>query len=200
MSLAKQIRATLQNQRKGTKSKDYNYAQMFRQQMQDIRAHHAAVVRLDKPTNLPRAHALGYKAKDGFVVVLARIRKGSGLHRRAARGRRPKRMGVKKLTRRASRQSMAERKAGKKYPNTEVLNSYWVGEDGQDSYFEVILVDTASTSVRSDKDRKWIVFNKHTKRAERGLTSAGKKSRGLKRGKGHEKNFPSMRAHNRKAK
>jgi len=143
---------------------------------------------------------LGYKAKHGFIVTLVRIRKGSGMHRRPVRGRRPKRMGVRKLTRRVSRQAMAEKRAGRKHPNAEVLNSYWVGADGKNTYYEVILIDVASPSIRADKDRNKIVFNKHTKRAERGLTSAGRKSRGLKRGKGHEKNYPSIRAKGRKAK
>ncbi|HZX19903.1 MAG TPA: 50S ribosomal protein L15e [archaeon] len=201
MSLSKQIKATLQNERKGTKSKDYKYAELFRKNVLEQRQLDAAVIRIEKPSNLPRAHALGYKAKQGYVIALTRVRKGSGLHRRPARGRRPKRMGVKKLTRRTGRKAMGERKAGQKFPNCEVLNSYWVGEDGKSTYYEVILADTASMTVRSDKERNWVVFNKHTNRAERGLTSAGRKSRGLhKKGRGAEKIRPSNRAKGRKAK
>ncbi len=201
MSLTKQIKATIQKEvKKDKKSKDYPYAELFRKKVQEQRQTHASVVRIDKPSNLPRARELGYKAKDGFLIALTRIRKGSGMHRRPAKGRRPKRMGVNKLTRRISKQVMAEQRTGRKFPNCEVLNSYWVGQDGTHTYYEVILVDISSPSVRVDKERNKIVFNKHTKRAERGLTSAGKKSRGLKKGKGHEKNFPSLRANSRKAK
>ena len=200
MSLAKHIAHTLQMEYSKAKSKDYNYGSLYREKVFAQRNQEGAVVRKDKPSNLPRAHALGYKAKQGFLIAQVRIRKGSGMHRRPARGRRPKRMGVSKLTRRAPRQAIAERKAGGKYPNCEVLNSYWVGEDGKNTYFEVILVDRASPSVLADKDRNWVASNKHMRRAERGLTSAGKKGRGLVRGKGHEKNFPSMGAHNRTAK
>ncbi|MEM4224895.1 MAG: 50S ribosomal protein L15e, partial [Desulfurococcaceae archaeon] len=35
-----------------------------------------SVVRIDKPSRLDRARALGYKAKVGFIVVRVRVRKG----------------------------------------------------------------------------------------------------------------------------
>jgi large subunit ribosomal protein L15e len=35
-----------------------------------------AVVRVERPTRLNRARALGYKAKQGFVIVRVRVRKG----------------------------------------------------------------------------------------------------------------------------
>ena len=200
MSFAKRVSETLQMEYSKAKSADYNYAQLFRDRVFRQRNSESAVIRLERPSNLPRARALGYKAKQGFLVAQVCIRKGSGLHRRPARGRRPKRMGVTKLTRRAPRQAMAERRAGTKFPNCEVMNSYWVGEDGKQTYYEVILVDRAHPSVLADKDRNWIGSHKHTRRAERGLTSRAKKGRGLKKGRGHEKNFPSQRAHDRTAK
>ncbi|HLC92506.1 MAG TPA: 50S ribosomal protein L15e [archaeon] len=200
MSFSKQVTNTLQLEYSKSKSKDYNYAQLYRDKNFEQRNKEASVVRVERPANLPRARALGYKAKQGFMVAQVRIRKGSGLHRRPARGRRPLRMGILKLTRRASKQSIAERRAGEKFPNCEVINSYWVGEDGKNTYLEVILIDRAHPSVLADKDRNWVASNKHMHRAERGLTSSGKKGRGLKKGKGHEKNFPSQRAHDRTAK
>ncbi len=200
MSFAKQVTNTLQMEYSKSKSKDYNYSALFRDKVFVQRNREAAVIRVERPSNLPRARALGYKAKPGFLIVQVRIRKGSGLHRRPARGRRPKRMGVTKLTRRASKQSIAERRAGEKFPNCEVINSYWIGEDGKNTYFESILIDRSHPSVLADKDRNWVSSPKHTRRAERGLTSSGKKGRGQIKGKGHEKNFPSLRAHNRTAK
>jgi len=80
----------------------------------------------------------------------------------------------------------------------EVLNSYYLAEDGQHKWFECILVDRAHPSVKTDKRLGWISDKKG--RAHRGLTSAGKKSRGLgKKGKGTEKVRPSLRKHKRKA-
>ncbi len=201
MSFSKRVKGTIQLEvKKGKVDKNYDYAALFRQKVFKQRNAGGSVVKLDKPSNLPRARSLGYKAKQGFFVALVKVRKGSGLHKRPSKGRKPKKMGVKKLTRRISRQTMAEKKAGRKFKNCEVLNSYYVGEDGKSTFYEVILVDVAHPSVRSDKERNSIVFNKHTKRVERGLTSSGKKSRGLEKGRGHEKNFPSQRSNKRLAK
>jgi len=89
----------------------------------------------------------------------------------------------------------------KHYPNMEVLNSYWVGEDGMHKYFEVILVDPNHPVIRADPKINWICEPQHRGRAYRGLTSAGKKGRGLMhKGKGAEKLRPSIQAHERKGK
>ncbi|XP_035845926.1 uncharacterized protein LOC110943821 [Helianthus annuus] len=62
-------------------------------------------------------------------------------------------------------------------------------------YFEVILVDPAHAAIRNDPRINWIYNPLHKHRELRGLTSAGKKYRGL-RGKGHlnHKARPSRRA------
>jgi large subunit ribosomal protein L15e len=124
------------------------------------------------------------------------VRRG-GLRKRAIRGgRRPKRKGIKKYTPAKSIQRIAEERVAKHYPNMEVLNSYWVGEDGKYKYYEVILVDTAHPAIKNDKNISWICSSKHKGRVYRGLTSAGKKGRGLLwKGKGAEKLRPSRRAH-----
>ncbi|MEM4257272.1 MAG: 50S ribosomal protein L15e, partial [Candidatus Diapherotrites archaeon] len=121
-----------------------------------------------------------------------------GIKTRPTSGRKPKHMAIRDMTRRISKQRIAEQRASKKYPNCEVIGSYWIGEDGINNYYEVIMADTKSKSVTKDKNTKNALAKKG--RAERGLTSAGKKGRGLKKGKGHEKNYPSLRAHSRKAK
>ena len=45
-----------------------------------------------------------------------------------------------KMTLKKNIQVIAEERVADKYPNTEVLNSYYVGEDGLYKYYEVILV------------------------------------------------------------
>ena len=55
-------------------------------------------LRIDKPTRLDRARALGYKAKQGYVVVRARVRKGSFQKRAIVTGRRAKRKGINQIT------------------------------------------------------------------------------------------------------
>jgi large subunit ribosomal protein L15e len=137
-----------------------------------------AVKKIDKPTRLDRAHALGYKAKQGFILARVSIAKG-GRHRpKLHKGRKPTKVGLIHYTPSHSLQSIAEKRVARKFMNLEVLNSYPVGEDGKYKYFEVILVDKNHPVIKADKDINWIVNQR--RRAFRGLTSAGKKSRGTK--------------------
>ena len=152
------------------------------------------VTRIERPTRLDRARKLGYKAKQGFVVARARVRKGNLRKIRPKSGRRQKRMGVKKFKPAKSLRLIAEERTARKFPNLEVLNSYWVGEDGRSKWFEVILVDPNSPTIKSDKDINWITEPQHKRRVFRSLTSAGKKIRSLRhKGKGAEKVRPSKR-------
>lgn len=115
-----------------------------------------SIVRVGKPTRINRARALGYKAKQGFVIVRVRVRKG-GLNRpRPRSGRRPKRMGAVKYTPHKSSQLIAEERAARKYPNLVVLGSYWVGEDGKHEWYEVVMVDPEHPCVKSDPERNWV--------------------------------------------
>ena len=113
-------------------------------------------VRIDKPTRLDRARSLGYKAKHGIIVVRTRVRRGGRRKLRPVMGRRQKRMGVKKFTPAKSKQLIAEERTARKYPNMEVLNSYWVWQDGRYKWYEVILVDPNHPAIKSDKDLGWI--------------------------------------------
>lgn len=201
MGSYKRIQETFQKEFAGEKGKDFDYKAIQRGRLIEFRKEKKTIVRIEKPTNIARARTLGYKAKKGFVVVRARIRKGSGLHRRPVSGRRPKRMGVRKLTRRLNIQAMAEQRAGRRYPNCEVLNSYYIGDDGTDHYYEIILIDTSAPEIVSDDEINWICEKQHRGRAFRGLSSRGKKSRGLRqKGTGAENARPSLRANKRHAK
>jgi len=180
--------------RKALASQEGYISELMRQRMREWRKG-PAIVRVEKPTRLDRARALGYKAKQGIVVARARIRKGGRRKERPSRGRRPKRMGVRKLVPKKSIQLMAEERAARRYPNLEVLNSYPLGDDGQHHYFEVILLDPNHPAVRSDPELGWIAEPGQRGRVHRGLTRAGRKSRGLlRKGKGAEKVRPSVRA------
>jgi large subunit ribosomal protein L15e len=152
------------------------------------------VVRVEKPTRLDRARKLGYKAKQGFVIARVRVRRGGLRKKRPKAGRRPKRMGVAKFKPAKSLRLIAEERTAKKFPNLEVLNSYWVGEDGRHKWFEVILVDPNHPVIKTDRDVNWITEKQHHRRVYRSLTSAGKKVRSLrKKGRGAEKVRPSKR-------
>ena len=154
-----------------------------------------SIQRVEKPTKIHRARTLGYKAKQGYVIVRVRIRKG-GMHKtRPKRGRKPRAMGVSKYTTGKSLQWIAEERVNRKYPNMQVINSYKIYADGRHWYYEVILVDPHHPVVKSDPKISWIAESQHKKRVTRGLTSAGKRSRGLhKKGWGSEKTRPSIRA------
>ena len=100
-----------------------------------------------------------------------------------------------------SYQVVAEQRADKKYVNAEVLNSYWVGEDGKHKWYEIIMVIPSHPAIKNDNELSWISSEKHRGRVWRGLTSAGKKSRGIiYKGKGTEKIRPSIRANKGRAK
>jgi large subunit ribosomal protein L15e len=154
-----------------------------------------AITRIEKPTRLDRARKLGYKAKQGFVMARVKVRRGGLRKKRPKAGRRQKRMGVKKFKPAKSLRLIAEERTARKFPNLEVLNSYWVGEDGRSKWFEVIMVDPHHPVIKADENFNWICQKQHRGRAFRGLTSAGKKVRGLRtKGRGAEKVRPSRKA------
>jgi large subunit ribosomal protein L15e len=114
------------------------------------------VIRIEKPTKIYKARMLGYKAKQGIIVVRVRVRKGKMERERPDSGRRPKRMGTTRLTIKKSLRWIAEEKAQRKFPNLEVLNSYYVAEDGKYKWYEVIMVDPYHPAIKSDKNLSWI--------------------------------------------
>nr|QBM01280.1 50S ribosomal protein L15e [uncultured archaeon] len=172
-------------------------AEMIRQRTIEWRKQNV-FTKLEKPTRLDKARALGYKDKAGFVVVRVRIvRGGRKKTRPTKKGRRSKRQSIRK-TLKMNYRFVAEQRVARKFLNLEVLNSYWVGKDGIHYFYEVILIDPSRPEIQADEQLKWICDNKNRGRVFRGLTSAGRKSRGL-RNKGDRaiKLRPSLRAHNR---
>ena len=142
-----------------------------------------AIIKIKKPTNIKRARTLGYKSKQGFIIIRVRIRRG-GLHKvKPSGGRRQKRKGLARYYPAKSKRLIAEERAAKHFPNLEVLNSYWVWEDGVYKWFETILVDPNHPSIRSNSDLQWMNESSNKRRVHRGLSSAGKKARGLQKKK-----------------
>ena len=157
--------------------------------------------RVERPLRIDRARSLGYKAKQGYIVVRARVRRGGLRKHQIKGGRKPSSKGVKKITAAKSIQRIAEERTAKRYPNMEVLNSYWVGEDGRYHYYEVILVDSSHPAILNDPKINWISDPSNKRRVLRGKTSAGQKGRGmLYKGKGAEKIRPSIRANKSRGK
>lgn len=184
--------------RKTWKRPRENLGEIWKQRLINWRKE-KVVVRVDKPTRIDRARSLGYKAKRGYIVTRVRVKKGGRERPRSSKGRRPKRYAFVHFTPKKGKQWIGEEKVARKFPNLEVLNSYYVGEDGKQKWFEVILVDPSSNSIKNDPTINWICSSRG--RVFRGKTSAGQKARGLlHKGKGAEKVRPSIRAHKRRGK
>jgi large subunit ribosomal protein L15e len=156
-----------------------------------------AIVKVEKPLRLDRAHSLGYKAKKGVVVVRIRLVRGGHIRTRPNKGRRSKRMSIRKNLK-MNYKEIAEQRVARKYPNMEVVNSYWIGKDGRHYFFEVILADRSSPEILADKELSRLVLSPKA-RAFRGITSSGAKARGLRNSVFKApKVRPSLRANDRR--
>ncbi|DBA03562.1 TPA: hypothetical protein N0F65_011463 [Lagenidium giganteum] len=147
------------------------------------------VHRCTQPSRLDKARRLGYKAKQGFVIVRVAVRRG-GRKRPNSKGivyGKPKHHGINQLKFVRNLRSVAEERAGAKFRNLRVLNSYWVNQDATYKYYEIIMVDHSHKAIRRDARVNWIVNAVHKSRENRGLTSAGRKARGLHK-RGHRAN------------
>jgi large subunit ribosomal protein L15e len=153
--------------------------------------------RASRSSRPDKARRLGYKAKQGYVLYRVRVRRG-GRKRPVSKGivyGKPSSVGVSQLKPARNLRSVAEERVGRKFGGLRVLNSYWITQDGTHKYFEVICVDPQHSAIKNDARINWICNPQHKHREMRGLTSAGKSSRGL-RIKGHRNNKtrPSRRA------
>jgi large subunit ribosomal protein L15e len=95
---------------------------------------------------------------------------------------------------------IAEQRVSKKFSNLEVLNSYQVGKDGINYFYEVICIDPSRQEIKNDKALNFLTKGQNKSRPERGLTSAAKKSRGLRNKNPTSKVRPSVKAGQRKGK
>lgn len=153
--------------------------------------------KVEKPLRIDRARSLGYKAKKGFIIIRIRIGRGGHKKSRPNKGRRSKRMHTRKNLK-MSYKWIAEQRVEKKFKNLVVLNSYVIGKDGKHYFYEVICVDPSIPEIKKDPKMKWISNPENKKRTMRGLTSSGKKSRGLRSKDPTNKARPSRRAGRRK--
>jgi len=161
--------------------------------------HSGVFTKVERPLRLDRAHSLGYKAKKGFVIIRIRVKRGGHKKSRPNKGRRSKRLTIRK-TLKMSYKWIAESRVAKRYPTLEVLNSYMVGKDGMNYFYEVICVDPSKEEIKRDKQVGFVAKKGNKARPLRGLTSAAKKSRGLRNKDPTSKVRPSVRAGKRRGK
>jgi len=104
------------------------------------------IVRIERPTRLDRARKLGWKPINGIVLVRVRVKKG--WRKRKDMPRHVKTVNYyyyRPLN--ISLRAIAEQRAQRKYQNLEVINSYYVGEDGKYKWYEVILADPNNPNI-----------------------------------------------------
>lgn len=113
-----------------------------------------AVTRVERPSRIERARRLGYKAKQGIIVVRMRVGTGGMRKQRPRGGRRPKHLGVTKIKADVDMRTVAENRVLERYPNMSLLGSYFVYKDGIHYWFEVILADVAHPRISKDPEMR----------------------------------------------
>ena len=137
---------------------DLLWVQMLKKNAPELRAKaigwrkETAVTRIDKPTRLQRARRLGYKAKQGIIVVRMRVGVGGMRKQRPRGGRRPKHLGVVRIKADVSMKQVAEKRILQRYPNMKLLGSYFLYKDGMHIWFEIILADPDHPRISKDKE------------------------------------------------
>ena len=111
-----------------------------------------AGTRVEKPSRIARARRLGYKAKQGIIVIRMRVGTGGMRTQRPRGGRRPKHLGVTKIKADVSMKQVAERRVLERYPNMKLLGSYFLYKDGMHYWFEVVLADPSHPRIAKDKE------------------------------------------------
>src|SRR5918998_1937394 len=110
--------------------------------------------KISRPSRLDRARRLGYKAKQGIIVVRARVGRGGMRKQRPVSGRRPKHIGVVHIKQGISMRKVAERRVNERFPNLEVLGSYYLHKDGMYLWYEVVLADPNHPSISKDREMR----------------------------------------------
>ena len=112
------------------------------------------ITRIDRPSRLDRARMLGYKAKEGIIVVRIKVARGGMRRKRPVAGRRPKHLGVLQMKADISTKTVAERRVKEKFVNMRVIGSYPLWKDGKNIWYEVILADPEHPSIKADYNFK----------------------------------------------
>lgn len=98
------------------------------------------IKRIDGPTKLAKAKSVGYRAKQGYIIVRVRVSKGDFRRPRANHARRPSKSGIYyKLA--ISKENIARNRALKVFKNMDVVGSYFLIEDGKNKWFEIVMLD-----------------------------------------------------------
>jgi len=137
---------------------DQIWLKMWRENAPELRAkavewrRQNSLVRVERPSRIQKARQLGYKAKQGVVVIRMRVGRGNMRKKRPVAGRRPKHLGVLRIKPALSMQKVAERRVLERHPNMKLLGSYYLYQDGLYLWYEVILADPSHPRILKDKE------------------------------------------------
>jgi Ribosomal protein L15E len=107
--------------------------------LKDVRSQ-PIIKRVDRPTKLTKAKSVGYRAKQGYIIVRVRVGKGDFRRPRPNHARRPSKSGIYyKLA--VSKEDIARERALNVFKNMVVVGSYFLIEDGKNKWFEIVLAD-----------------------------------------------------------
>ena len=140
------------------RTQDKIWYEMWKHNSQELRSRvvlwrkQNAVTRIDKPSRILRARRLGYKAKQGIIVIRMKVGTGGMRRQRPRGGRRPKHLGVTRIKGDDSMKQVAERRVLERHPNMKLLGSYFIYKDGMHYWYEVILADPSHPRVAKDKE------------------------------------------------
>ena len=137
---------------------DQIWLKMWRENAPELRAkavewrRQNSLVRVERPSRIQKARQLGYKAKQGIVVIRMRVGRGNMRRKRPVAGRRPKHLGVLRIKPALSMQKVAERRVLERHPNMKLLGSYYLYQDGLYLWYEVIIADPSHPRILKDKE------------------------------------------------
>ena len=137
---------------------DQIWLKMWRENAPELRAkavewrRQNSLVRVERPSRIQKARQLGYKAKQGIVVIRMRVGRGNMRKKRPVAGRRPKHLGVLRIKPALSMQKVAERRVLERHPNMKLLGSYYLYQDGLYLWYEVIIADPSHPRILKDKE------------------------------------------------
>lgn len=139
---------------------DQTWLNMWKNTSQEVRTKltlwrkQNTITRISSPSRIPRARRLGYKSKNGIIVVRIRVSSGGMRKQRPKAGRRPKHLGVTRIKASINMRHVAENRVLKKYRNMTVLGSYFMYNDSKHYWYEIILTDLHQKTIIKDKDIK----------------------------------------------
>ena len=89
------------------------------------------IIKLDKPNRLDKARMLGYKDKQGYVVVNIKVGRGGMRKSRPKSGRRQRHIGTTRIKSSMNMGTISENRVLNKYPNLSLIKNNFFSRGSQ---------------------------------------------------------------------